>query len=487
MDEGVALLVVGAVLGVSVLLALGTARTGVPVLVAFLALGMLLGSDGPGGIEFDDAELARQVGIVGLVLILFEGGLQTSWRRLRSVAAPAALLSTVGVLVTALLTGVAARMLFDLRGSRRFAGCCRRVDRCGCGVRDASLHAHQAPRRAHARGRVGRQRPDGDRPHSRADRVDREPRHARPVGARRARRPPARARAPVGVALAVAATWLFARLPASIGPFALVASLAVAAVLLRSCGRDRGQRFLSGSPVGLAIGAPVPIPPAARRFPEGFAFLAQGRRFIVLGLLVFPRELRTSLAPALRWRYSSPSSSAPLPSGCPRRSTTSAGANASCWAGPGCEAQCRSCSRCSSSPRTSTARTRSSTPSSSSSSSRSSCKERRSSASQGDSTFFHRLARPTSHRSTLVSSSPLDLLDFAVAPDHAIAGAAVREVAASCEPRSSPSSFGATARSHLGGARSSSRATASSSSSRIRCAPPSKTSSLAGSGGFREA
>ena len=71
MDEGLVLLLVGAVLGASVLLALGTARTGVPVLVAFLALGMLLGSDGPGGIEFNDAERARQVGIVGLVLILF--------------------------------------------------------------------------------------------------------------------------------------------------------------------------------------------------------------------------------------------------------------------------------------------------------------------------------------------------------------------------------------------------------------------------------
>ena len=54
------------------------------------------------------------VGIVGLVLILFEGGLQTSWRRLRHVAVPAALLSTVGVVVTALLTGVAAHLLFDL-------------------------------------------------------------------------------------------------------------------------------------------------------------------------------------------------------------------------------------------------------------------------------------------------------------------------------------------------------------------------------------
>ena len=53
------------------------------MLVAFLGLGMLLGSDGPGGIEFDDAELAREVGTVGLGLILYEGGLQTSWRRLR--------------------------------------------------------------------------------------------------------------------------------------------------------------------------------------------------------------------------------------------------------------------------------------------------------------------------------------------------------------------------------------------------------------------
>src|SRR4051812_50072193 len=75
---------------------------------------MVLGSDGLGGIEFDDAELARKVGIVCLVAILFEGGLSTSWRRLREVAVPAALLSTVGVAVTALLTGAAAFWLFDL-------------------------------------------------------------------------------------------------------------------------------------------------------------------------------------------------------------------------------------------------------------------------------------------------------------------------------------------------------------------------------------
>src|SRR5690349_24808296 len=114
MDEGTMLLLVGAVLAASIAVGVGASRAGVPVLVAFLLLGMLLGSDGPGGIEFDDAELARHVGVVCLVAILYEGGLSTSWRRLRNVAIPAALLSTVGVVVTAALTGLAAYALFDL-------------------------------------------------------------------------------------------------------------------------------------------------------------------------------------------------------------------------------------------------------------------------------------------------------------------------------------------------------------------------------------
>src|SRR5690349_14725513 len=96
MHEGVAILLVGLVLAASIAVAFAAARTGLPVLVAFLGLGMLLGSDGPGGIEFDDA------------------GLQTSWRRLREVAVPAALLSTVGVVVSAFVTALAARVLFDL-------------------------------------------------------------------------------------------------------------------------------------------------------------------------------------------------------------------------------------------------------------------------------------------------------------------------------------------------------------------------------------
>ena len=108
------MLAVGAVLAASVGAALGAAKTRFPALVVFLGIGMLLGSDGPGGIAFDDAHLAREVGVVALAAILYEGGLSTSWRRLRAVAAPAVSLSTIGVVVTAGITGLAARALFDL-------------------------------------------------------------------------------------------------------------------------------------------------------------------------------------------------------------------------------------------------------------------------------------------------------------------------------------------------------------------------------------
>ena len=95
-------------------------RLSVPVLVLFLGLGMLLGSDGQGGIYFDDARLARELGVVGLVAILFEGGLTARWQDLRRVAVPAVLLSTVGVAVTTAVVAVAAHTLLDLAWAASF-------------------------------------------------------------------------------------------------------------------------------------------------------------------------------------------------------------------------------------------------------------------------------------------------------------------------------------------------------------------------------
>ena len=114
------ILIAGGVLLIAVAAAIATRRLRFPLLITFLGLGMLLGSEGAGGIYFDDAELARSIGIVGLIAILFEGGLTTDWRDVRPVVGPAFLLSTVGVVVTMLVTGVAARALFDFSWSKSF-------------------------------------------------------------------------------------------------------------------------------------------------------------------------------------------------------------------------------------------------------------------------------------------------------------------------------------------------------------------------------
>ncbi len=85
-----------------------SARLGLPVLVLFLAVGMLAGEDGIGQIEFDNFGIAHAIGTLALALILFDGGLQTRLPSLRVAWKPAALMATFGVLVTAIVTGLAA-------------------------------------------------------------------------------------------------------------------------------------------------------------------------------------------------------------------------------------------------------------------------------------------------------------------------------------------------------------------------------------------
>ena len=81
-------------------------RFGIPSLVLFLGIGMLAGSDGPGGIDFDNPSLVQSLGVIALVLILFAGGLDTEWEGVRPILWKGLSLSTIGVLFTALLVGV---------------------------------------------------------------------------------------------------------------------------------------------------------------------------------------------------------------------------------------------------------------------------------------------------------------------------------------------------------------------------------------------
>ena len=442
---------------------------------------MLLGSDGPGGIDFDDAELAREVGIVGLVLILFEGGLQTSWRRLRSVAVPAALLSTVGVVVTALLAGFAARLLFDLSWLEAVL--------LGAVVASTDAAAVFATLRfTHIRRRLARtleaDRAATTRWRSRsrwADCVDREARTAtgfdelallvvRQIG--------------LGLSSesASACCDLGVRSSAdSIGAFAPVASLAAAALSFGVADVIGGSGFLAVYLVGLAIGS---TPSRYRRqlvaFHEGLAFLAQVALFIVLGLLVFPSQLADVAARASRWRCSSWWSSGRLRSGYPPHSMTSPRANGCCSDGPGSEGPSRSCL-----PR--------------------SCSPRRSHSANTifNAVFFVVVVSAILQGTTLEwVAGRLDLLS--PAPPRARASARGRRAEQArpdrlrgrarprnrrCRrPRGRPPAHGnhrrrrprRRARSRPVGARSSSLATASSSSHRAPRAMPSRTSSLAG-------
>jgi potassium/hydrogen antiporter len=114
LTDGELILVAGALLAGGVAASLLASRVRLPGLLLFLGLGMLVGSDGTGWIDFNDYELARTIGVVALALILFEGGLTAGFGEIRPVLRPALSLAVVGTFVTAAITGFAAAWLFDL-------------------------------------------------------------------------------------------------------------------------------------------------------------------------------------------------------------------------------------------------------------------------------------------------------------------------------------------------------------------------------------
>lgn len=108
------LLLAGLLLAAGLAASLFAGRLRVPALVVFLLLGIIAGPDGAAIIETRDAQLVRDVGLVALVLILFEGGLASGIREIRPVIVPAALLATFGVLITTTVVGVVAFVTLDV-------------------------------------------------------------------------------------------------------------------------------------------------------------------------------------------------------------------------------------------------------------------------------------------------------------------------------------------------------------------------------------
>jgi len=88
-------------------------RLGIPALLLFLGLGMMAGSEGVGGIHFDNAYTAQVLGVLSLAFILFSGGLDTRWRDIKPALGQGLLLSTIGVFLTAGVLAVSAVFFFD--------------------------------------------------------------------------------------------------------------------------------------------------------------------------------------------------------------------------------------------------------------------------------------------------------------------------------------------------------------------------------------
>jgi potassium/hydrogen antiporter len=283
---------VGALLAAGIAASLLAGRLRLPGLVLVLVLGMAIGSDGTGWIDFGDFDAAQSAAVIALALILYEGGLSSGWSEIRPVIGVSIALATLGTIITAALTALVAAWLLDLdalhalllgstvaatdaaaifavlRGStlrRKVArtlegesgvndpiavllvlGCIEAIQHEDFGILDALWLA-------------GRELAVG---------------------------------AVVGLAAGFLGVWFLRKVTLPSAGLYPVASIAVAALAFGDAQSMHGSGFLAVFLAGLVMGS---VSTPARRtittFHEGIAWVAQLSLFLLLGLLVFPNDL----------------------------------------------------------------------------------------------------------------------------------------------------------------------------------------------------
>src|SRR4051795_8005942 len=283
----------GALLGAGIAATLLAGRLRLPGLVLFLGLGMAMGSDGLGWVDFDNYRLARTIGIIALALILFEGGLTAGFSDLRPVVWPAISLALVGAGITAALTGLAAKLLFDFTTLESLL-----VGSILAGTDGAAVFAllrGSTLRRRLAKtleGESGLNDPIAVLLVVALIAAITEPSYTfgdavwlfvRQLGIG----------AVAGIAIGRAGAFAFERLPLATPGLYPVASIAVAALAFGAADVVHGSGFLAVYLAGLVLGDHrIPAKRTVIAFHEGVASVAQIALFVVLGLLVFPTQLR---------------------------------------------------------------------------------------------------------------------------------------------------------------------------------------------------
>lgn len=293
----VVLLAGGLVLLAGIAAVRAAGRLGLPSLLLFLALGVLLGEDGL-GIPFDDAALAQTLGAGALAVILVEGGLSTRWRDIRHMLAPAGILATAGVVISVLVTAAGAHLLLGMewRLALLLAAIVSSTDAAAV---FSVLRGLPLPRRL--AGLVEAESGFNDAPtvilvlvFSGAGALPGAP----AIGWQMAYQ------IAVGLLFGLLFGWGGARvlryvaLPAS-GLYPL-ATLGLGIIAFAAAGSAGASGIVAAYLSGIVLGnSPLPHRAATRSFAEGAAWLAQIGLFVMLGLLVDPSELSSALLPAL--------------------------------------------------------------------------------------------------------------------------------------------------------------------------------------------
>ncbi|MGV9878942.1 potassium/proton antiporter [Streptomyces sp. NPDC003006] len=292
------LLVCSLVLLVAVAAVRISSRSGLPSLLLYLGIGVVMGQDGIGDVHFDNAELTQVIGYAALVVILAEGGLGTKWKEIRPALPAAAVLSTVGVAVSVGVTAAGAHYLvgLDWRPALIIGAVVSSTDAAA-----VFSVLRKVPLPSRITGVLEAESGFNDAPvvilvvaFSTAGPVDEWYMLLGKIALELA----------IGAAIGIAVGWLGAyglrhvALPAS-GLYP-IAVMAIAVAAYAAGAMAHGSGFLAVYLAAMTLGnARLPHWPATRGFAEGLGWLAQIGMFVLLGLLVTPHDLLADTWPAI--------------------------------------------------------------------------------------------------------------------------------------------------------------------------------------------
>jgi cell volume regulation protein A len=301
LPTAIALAAAGLLLVASVVVSRASGRLGLPLALLFLLVGVLAGSEGVGRIRFEDYSLTFRVGTVALVLILFDGGLNTELAALRRVIAPAGLLATAGVVGTAGITALGARALgFGWPGAFLLGAIVSSTDAAAVFsiLRGAGLQVRARlsrlleiesglndPMAVILTLSVTRALAGGERP---GLAIAWEAAVQLAIGLA------------AGVAIGFGGRWLLARIRLSAGGLYPVLTLALALFAFGAPTVLSGSGFVAVYFAALVLGnGPLPYATGLRRVHDAMAWFSQVAMFLLLGLLAVPTRLEGVAGPGL--------------------------------------------------------------------------------------------------------------------------------------------------------------------------------------------